>query len=112
MPQYSKDQQLLAALVKKHGVADVLAGVQTVIKDGEKAIREEHDLDLGNAFDFLFTNLVEVYPKLNKNDQYIAKKTLKSRPVTNSLKIRKADSSYLQSVAMNRAYQFVQELVD
>lgn len=111
MSQHSQDQQLLASLVKKYGVADVLAGVQTVIEDGEKAIREDHDLDLGDAFDFLFTNLVEVYPKLNKKDRYIAKRTLKSRPVVESLKIRKADSS-LQSSAMNGAYQFVQELVD
>lgn len=111
MSQYSEDQQLLASLVKKHGVADILAGVQTVIKDGEKAIREEYDLDLGNAFDFLFTNLVEVYPKLNKKDQYIAKMTLKSRPVIASAKIRKADSPH-QSQGMREAFKFVQELVD
>lgn len=108
---YSADQQILASLIQKYGVARVLNGIKTVIEDGEKAIREDHDSDLGNAFDFLFTNLVEVYPKLNKKDQYIAKRTLKSRPVMKSLKIRKADYSF-QSAAMNGAYKFVQELAD
>ncbi len=111
MPQYSEDQQLLAALVSKHGVASVLDGIKTVINNGEKAIREEYDSDLGNAFDFLFVTLVEVYPQLGKKSQKIAKMMLKSRPVTSSLKIRKADSP-CQSVAMKEAYKFVQELVD
>ena len=111
MPQYSEDQQLLAALVKKHGVADVLGGIETIIKDGEKAIREDYDSDLGNAFDFLFVTLVEVYPQLGKKNQKIAKMMLKSRPVEASLKLRKADSP-CQSVAMKEAYKVVQELVD
>jgi hypothetical protein len=111
MSQYSEDQQLLASLVKKHGVADVLGGIETIIKDGEKAIREDYDSDLGNAFDFLFVTLVEVYPQLNKKNQKITKMMLKSLPVEASLKIRKADSPR-QSVAMKEAYKFVQELVD
>lgn len=106
---YSQDQLLLKSLVEKHGVADVLAGVQTVINDGEKAIREDYDSDLGNAFDFLVSALVEVYPDLGKKKQKIVKMMLKSRPVMASFKIRKADSPY-QSVAMREAYKFVQEL--
>lgn len=111
MPHYSEDQQLLASLIQKHGVANVLAGVQTIINDGEKAIREEYDSDLGNAFDFLFVTLVEVYPQLGKKNQKIAKMMLKSRPVMASAKIRKVDSP-CQSQGMKDAYKFVQELVD
>lgn len=108
---YSQDQLLLKTLVEKHGVASVLDGVKTVIDDGEKAIREDYDSDLGNAFDFLVVTLAEVYPKLGKKDQKIAKMMLKSRPVMASFKIRKADSP-MQSVGMREAYKFVQELVD
>lgn len=108
---YSEDQQLLAALVQKYGVADVLDGVKTVIKDGEKAIREDYDSDLGNAFDFLVTTLVEVFPTLGKKNQKIAQMMLKSRSVMHGFKIRKADSP-CQSQGMREAYQFVKNLVD
>ena len=108
---YSQDQLLLKSLVEKYGVADVLGGVKTIIDDGEKVIRENYDSDLGNAFDFLVSALVEVYPSLGKKKQKIAKMMLKSQPVMASFKIRKADSP-CQSVAMREAYKFVQELAN
>lgn len=105
----SQDQNILDSLIKKHGVAHILDGVSTSIKDGEKAIRDDHDSNLGNAFDFLVSALADIYPDLKKEHKSLAKMVLLSIPTVKSMKTRKSNSP-MQSQNMRDAHKLIKEL--
>lgn len=109
MSKYSADQNILNGLIKQYGVAHVLDGVSTSIKDGEKAIRDNHDANLGNAFDFLVSALTDMYPNLKKMEQSLARMVLLSNPTIKSMKIRKSNSP-MQSESMHAAHKLIKQL--
>lgn len=102
-------QNTIAALLAEHSPQTVLEALSENLKNKEKILQERYDSHLGNSFDMLVTLLVEVYPKLGKRDAAMAKMTLLSKPVVESMKIRKADSP-LQSLAMREAKAFIEKL--
>lgn len=97
-------------LISEHGAQAVIEALAENLKNRESVIREQHDGTLGTAFDYLVTTLVEFYPLLPLKKFEMIKRTLLSRPVVESMKIRKADSA-MQSIAMREADKFIKSLM-
>ena len=99
----------VSRLITEHGVKEVLRAVADDVANREKVIREENDRHLSDAVEFMFPVLVQAFPRVGKKLGSFIRSVLKSRPVTESLKVIKADSDK-QSQLVKEAYSEWQKI--
>jgi cell division protein ZapA (FtsZ GTPase activity inhibitor) len=97
-------KESVSTLLTEHGIKEVLQAIAEDVSRRESVIREENDRNLSNAVEFMFPLLVQAIPKVGGIFGSFIRRTLKSIPVTESLKVIKADSCK-QSQAVKEAYQ-------